>query len=152
MKLTDEQRDAKKIFRLSVLKYFWGHDGKHTLGNVIYDVSDVLFISPPEAVIFLSKIPSIGPLFWHTGCSTWLAKHYPVVSKAMFDKKPIDEVMRIWSTQRYQNANNKTNKRGSSGDAERSELYRGRKKIREIAKLRKDMPDRFAKSSWNLVK
>lgn len=151
MILTPEQIEMRRYFRERVIDLFY--DEKRTLMfNIINDVAEKFKITPEESAYKLSEIPSIGRFGYKTPISAWLARHYPKVAAAMFDKKGVDAAMEIWKTQKYQAVTNATKKRSSDVMREMANTRKNVKKNRAIAELRANMPDRWANTSWKVVK
>ena len=105
-----------------------------------------------EAAQLLSEIPSIRDFSWTMPVSAWLARHYPIVAKALFDKKPTEEALAIWKTQKYLNVGYATKKRSHSDEIAMGQVNRSRRKERAVAELKKGMRDRWAATDWKMVK
>lgn len=151
LKLTERQVALRKAFRETLLRN-WRSTGKTMMFSVSIDVGEQFGISQYEAKQELSVLPSIRMFGDKTPLQAWLAKHYPSVSNAMFDGKTDEQALAIWSKAKYQLANPVTCKRSNDDLKVMADTHKNSRKTRAYAELRKSMPDRWARTAWNVVK
>lgn len=150
MKLTERQVEIRGAFRSAVLDLFWD-DHRVLMFNVTRIIAAKFFDNDESAAMdALAEIPSIRIYNQKGPIQGWLARHFRAVSNAMFDKKPVDYCLALWKTQKY--AANMNSKRSKQDMKEHAALQRNNRVNRAYAELRKNMPDRWAKSDWTKVK
>ncbi len=152
MKLNERQVELRAAFRDVLLKN-WRSPGKTLMCGVYYDVADRFGIDKRVAKEELCALPSIRHFTDTTPIHVWLAKHYPAVSNAMFDGKSDDQCLAIWRTSKYSIATSATSKRSNEEKKEMAQCWnKGKRKLKAIAELQRNAPDRWANTSWNIVK
>lgn len=148
MKLTDRQIKIRALFREAVLLAWHTHD-KYLMFNVIYRIANEFDITFDAARIEMAEIPSIGKFHKTMPASAWLARHYRVVSDALFDGKTDEYALVLWKNTKRTDGGEK---RTREEKAENQRINRNTRKLAAFAELRKNMPDRWGRSDWKKVK
>ena len=152
MKLDEHQIKLRAAFREVLLKS-WRTPGKTLMFGVYYDVADRLGMDKAEALEALCALPSIRRFSDKTPIQVWLARHYPAVSNAMFDGKTDEQCLAIWKQSKYAQVSSATSKRSASDKREMAQGWKeGKRVLKAVAELQRNAPDRWAATSWNIVK
>lgn len=151
IKLTGRQVLLRRAFRECVLEN-WRSERKTLMFSVTNDLSEMFSMDAKSIENELAEIPSIRAYRGKFPIQAWLARHYPAVSNAMFDGKTNEQCLAIWAKSKYTPANSENGFMNRATRSERGKTVWSARVNRAHAELRKNMPDRWAKSSWGLVK
>lgn len=143
MKLTERQKALRIMFRAHVIDK-WA-DPATSFYSIFSSMIDGTEVTVAEIRRELSEIPSIGFIDWGWSVRPWLARHYPMVSDALFDTADKRIAMTLFVAKNYVN--------GKSALAEiKASAKRSEKKINEIRTLNSEKRHRWAKSDWTVCK
>jgi len=142
MKLTPEQTAIKRAFRDGIL-LFWEQDSS------LKKVLDYTSIAIGRPVLFheLTEIPSLGNIFFKSHVRQWLANKYPKTSLAMWNKKPHDQVLAIWKTEKPVKQSS-----GIASKKDKADLARAKRINSAIQTFNKTSGDRYEATNWKLCK
>ena len=102
--------------------------------------------------IEIAEIPSIKGLYLTAPARVWLVKHYPQISNALFDGCTHDAAVSLFAKLKYQKGNLYTRKRSVADLRVMREVKKKQKEHMQEAEYLKTLPDKWAKTAWNIVK
>lgn len=150
MKLTERQMALRKAFRLTLLTH-WRTPGLTMMWSLNESLARQFDVTADAMHEELSEIPSIRSFSRRGAIQPWLANHYRDVSNAMFEGKSVEHCLALWRNSKYM-MSSQTQKRSSEDRCAIAYVIRQSKNTGEVAKLRASMPDRWAKTAWNVCK
>lgn len=149
MKLTQEQVEIRQIFRETVINLF--SDVHHCkMFGIVNNIALYLGCDYESAHRKLSEIPSIGDVYGKQPIAAWLAHNYREVSDSIFDGKTKQQSLSICAKAKKNPLRSK--KRTQVEDELSASTSKDCRKLKAIAELKNNMPDRWQKTSWSVVK
>ena len=150
MKLNDRQLKIRSIFRNYIIDNWVSKTNKIKMFGIFIVVADEFGITQDQARDEMYQIPSIGWVGPTMAINVWVAKYYRPISEALWDGKSKEHVLALWAkTKKTADRNHKI---GVTDKKEHAVINKNRKKLAAIADLHKNMPDRWQKTSWGIVK
>lgn len=145
MKLSDLHVALRIKFREKVINAWFSEKQKYFFG-IFGEMAEEVGTTPDEIRKALAEIPSIGFIHFDWQIRPWLARHYPKVSDALFDRGDRQIAMTLFVTK-----NHVTDKRSVIKNVAAS-VRRNTRKIDAIRTLNSEKGDRWAKTSWKVCK
>jgi hypothetical protein len=150
MILTDRQKKLRQAFREAIIDYWKSEYQCTRMFGVVIECKKLLGGSEYDVEEELKAIPSIGFFGSQSTTHVWMGRYYAAIANALWDGKSKNEVLALWA--KTKRAKTATPKRDEIEKKELSNLRKSRKKLRAIAVLHKNMPDRWDKTDWNKCK
>lgn len=150
MKLTERQIKIRAIFRNYIIDNWVSKTNKTKMFGAFIVVAEEFGITQDQARDEMYQIPSIGWCGPTMPINVWMAKYYKQIANALWDNMPKDKVLALWvKTKKTADRNPKI---GVTDKKEHAVINKNKKKLAAIAELHKNMPDRWQKTSWGIVK
>jgi len=149
MKLTEEQKIIRTLFRVKIVEY-WNTDKSLMFGIIDYICDGYPELTREQVKDKMAEIPSIGRFREKMPIHAFVARYFRPVSDAMFNGCTAEHALELWSKTKRNTAPEA--KRTKEEMQEYQKTKRDFRNLGAIAELHKNMPDRYEKSNWHKCK